>query len=41
VKGSGADLAEIERILDAAKARQYGMRSMVHAIVQCELFQNK
>ncbi|MHB1422628.1 MAG: DUF1592 domain-containing protein [Gemmataceae bacterium] len=36
-----SDRTEIENILDAAKARQYGVRSIVHAIVQSELFQNK
>jgi hypothetical protein len=36
-----SDREEIERILDAAKARQYGVRSIVHAIVQSELFRNK
>jgi len=36
-----SDRAEIEKILDTTKAHQYGVRSMVHAIVQSELFQNK
>jgi hypothetical protein len=36
-----ADRAEIEKILDQAKARQYGVRSIVHALVQSELFRNK
>jgi hypothetical protein len=36
-----SDREEIERILVAAKARQYGVRSIVHAIVQSELFQTK
>ena len=29
------------KLLGAAKAKQYGVRSLVHAIVQSELFQNK
>jgi Protein of unknown function (DUF1585) len=36
-----SDREEIEKILDAAKARRYGVRSIVHAIVQSELFRNK
>jgi hypothetical protein len=36
-----SDRQEIEKILDAAKARQYGVRSIIHAIVQSELFRNK
>jgi hypothetical protein len=36
-----SDREEIERILDAAKASEYGVRSIVHAIVQSELFRNK
>jgi hypothetical protein len=36
-----SDRDEIEKILDAAKAKQYGVRSVVHAIVQSELFRNK
>jgi hypothetical protein len=36
-----SDRAEIEKILDAAKASRYGVRSIVHAIVQSELFRNK
>ncbi len=36
-----SDREEIEKILDAAKVRQYGVRSLVHAIVQSELFRNK
>jgi hypothetical protein len=35
------DRAENEKILDAAKTSQYGVRSIVHAIVQSELFRNK
>jgi pimeloyl-ACP methyl ester carboxylesterase len=36
-----SDREEIEKILDAAKATHYGVRSIVHAIVQSELFRNK
>ena len=36
-----SDREEVEKILGAAKARHYGVRSLVHAIVQSELFQNK
>jgi hypothetical protein len=36
-----SDRAGIQKILDEAKASQYGVRSIVHAIVQSELFRNK
>ena len=36
-----SDREEIEKILDAAKGSQYGVRSIVHAIVQSGLFRNK
>ena len=36
-----SDREEIEKILDAAKASGYGVRSIVHAIVQSDLFRNK
>ncbi len=36
-----SDRGEIERVLDAAKAGRYGVRSLVHAIVQSDLFRNK
>jgi hypothetical protein len=36
-----SDREEVEKILDKAKAKQYGVRSIVHAIVQSELFWNK
>jgi len=36
-----SDREEIEKILDAAKGSGYGVRSIVHAIVQSELFRNK
>ena len=36
-----SDREEVEKILGAAKSKRYGVRSLVHAIVQSELFQNK
>lgn len=36
-----SDRDEAEKILAAAKANRYGVRSIVHAIVQSELFRNK
>jgi hypothetical protein len=36
-----SDRDEVEKILAAAKANKYGVRSIVHAIVQSELFRNK
>jgi hypothetical protein len=36
-----SDRDEIERILASAKTSQFGVRSLVHAIVQSELFRNK
>jgi hypothetical protein len=36
-----SDREEVEKILDAAKPSQYGVRSLVHAIVRSELFRNK
>ncbi len=36
-----ADRAEVEQMLERAKSSNYGMRSLVHAIVQSELFRNK
>ena len=36
-----SDRDEVEKILAAAKASRYGVRSLVHAIVQSELFRNK
>jgi hypothetical protein len=35
------DREELERILQRASARQYGVRSLVEEIVQSELFQDK
>ena len=35
------DRPHIERMLEAARASGYGVRSLVHAVVQSELFQNK
>jgi hypothetical protein len=36
-----SDRDEIEKILAATKANRYGVRRLVHAIVQSELFRNK
>ena len=36
-----ADQAEIEEIVGRIRDRDYGMRSLVHEIVQSKLFQNK
>jgi hypothetical protein len=36
-----SDRDEVEKILAAANANRYGVRSIVHAIVQSELFRNK
>jgi hypothetical protein len=36
-----SDRPEIEKMLQATKAGGYGVRSLLHAIVQSELFQNK
>ena len=36
-----SDREEVEKILGAAKASQYGVRGLVHALVQSELFRNK
>jgi hypothetical protein len=36
-----SDRAEIERILARAKARDYGVRTLVHEVVQSELFRRK
>lgn len=36
-----SDREEIEKVLSAANAKQYGVRSLVHAIVQSELFRNQ
>ena len=36
-----SDRGELERILQRASARQYGVRTLVQEIVQSELFQNK
>ncbi len=35
------DRDEIEKILDKTKAKRYGVRSIVHAIVQSEILRNK
>jgi hypothetical protein len=36
-----SDREQIEKILQQASARQYGARSIVHGIVQSDLFQMK
>jgi hypothetical protein len=36
-----SDRGEIERILDATRARHYGVRSIVHAFVQSKLLRNQ
>jgi hypothetical protein len=36
-----SDRSELEAILDRAKASQYGVRSLIHAIVASPLFQSK
>ena len=36
-----SDRAEIERMLDRAKARNYGVRSLVHEVVQSGMFRSK
>jgi hypothetical protein len=36
-----SDRAQIEQIVQLSSARQYGMRSLVHGIVQSELFLRK
>ena len=35
------DREELEKILDRAKASEYGTRSLIHEIVQSDLFQRK
>ena len=35
------DRAEVERILDNAAKKEYGVRSIIHEIVQSKLFQQK
>ena len=36
-----SDRGEVEKVLAAAKGSKYGVRSLVHAVVQSELFRNK
>ncbi|MSU48821.1 MAG: DUF1592 domain-containing protein [Opitutus sp.] len=36
-----SDRADLEKILQGAKAHDYGVRSLVHGIVQSDLFRNK
>lgn len=35
------DHAEVERIVEAVKNKKYGLRTLVHKIIQSELFRNK
>ena len=36
-----ADRAQVEAILERARARDFGLRSLVHAVVQSEAFRSK
>jgi transposase len=36
-----ADKPEVERVLERARAKDYGLRTMVHEIVQSRLFREK
>jgi hypothetical protein len=36
-----SDRAEVERILDASKATNYGLRTVLHNVVQSRLFTSK
>jgi hypothetical protein len=36
-----SDRPEIEKIVDASKDNSYGLRTMVHQIIQSDLFRNK
>jgi hypothetical protein len=36
-----ADRAEIEQVLEHARAKEFGVRSLIHGVVQSELFRNK
>ena len=38
---SFSDRAKVENILQRAKAKNYGVRSLLHEVVQSEIFQNK
>ena len=39
--GRFGDRAEIERLVQRTTAQRYGLRSLVHEVVQSPLFQNK
>ena len=41
VAPTAADRREIESIVDAVKRKRYGFRSLVHEVIQSELFRNK
>jgi hypothetical protein len=36
-----SDRAVVERMVDAAKGSQFGLRNLVHQVVQSDLFRNK
>jgi transposase len=36
-----ADRSEMERVLERARAKDYGLRTLVHEIVQSRLFREK
>jgi hypothetical protein len=38
---SFADRAEVERILDTAAKHRYGMRNLIHEVIQSRLFTSK
>ena len=38
---SFSDRAAVDAILNSTKAQQYGMRSLLHAIIQSTLFRSK
>ena len=41
VAPTAADRREIESIVEAVKRKRYGFRSLVHEVIQSELFRNK
>ena len=36
-----ADRADVEKIVERLRAKHYGLRAMVHEVVQSRMFQNK
>ena len=36
-----SDRARLDQMVDAAKASQYGLRDMIHQVVESDLFRNK